>query len=187
MGRKPDMPRGTMIGAFSLCMILVIGFGCDFYLGFDWAVSFGKTRKDFLYPVFCVYFFVGCFFAGILKLLLKAEIFIGKRLYGEGVLSAPKGSGLSLCWIPVCVLMLIALAGLAGMVIHKFRTRGAFTLVFLWFVFCFLIQKELIGLQHFIMKFRQLPVGLQQVSLLIPAFLIVIITGEIMKKEAVNA
>ncbi len=98
-----NLPLGTLMAALSVGFILLLGFLFDFYMGFHLAVSYGKTRKNFLLSVLPTYVSYGFLFAVTIKLLLELETILW-RIVGEGkLLEWPYDTYASVGWLPTYV------------------------------------------------------------------------------------
>lgn len=72
-GDKGYLPLGTLMAAFSLIMILLVGLLTDFYMSFHLAVSYGTTRKQYLCSIIPVYLLYSFLFIVGVRILLEAE------------------------------------------------------------------------------------------------------------------
>ena len=72
-GYKGYLPLGTLMAAFSLIIMLLVGFLADFYMSFHLAVSYGITRKTYLCSTVPVYLLYSCLFVVGVRILLEIE------------------------------------------------------------------------------------------------------------------
>lgn len=140
MSRRYDnnIPLGTLMAALSVGFILLLGFLVDFYMGFHLAVSYGKTRKNFLFSVLPTYVSYGFLFAVTVKLLLKLERFIWSMILPGGKLPEwSYGIYESMGWLLLYAILLTGLAVGMGTVVCRFKTRGAIALLSIWILLPF--------------------------------------------------
>lgn len=127
-----NLPLGTLMAALSVGFILLLGFLFDFYMGFHLAVSYGKTRKNFLLSVLPIYVSYGFLFAVTVKLLLKLEQVIWSIVRGNKQLEWSYGIYDSIGWLLLYAILLTGLSVSMGTVICRFKTKGAVVLLTIW-------------------------------------------------------
>lgn len=195
MEKYTDVENVVVVGngltVFTLGVILLVGFGSDFCITFDWVVGFGKSRKEFLKSVFCAHFISGMLLALEVRLLMKGEPILNRILYrGVNVLQPkvqqPDSIYISLPWIFAFVVLATGLAGFGGMIVHKFRMRSVIALLILWITISFEIQGETSIGKAAVEKFLNLPVEIQFIVTLLLGIAGMVSASLVMKKEAVR-
>lgn len=133
-----NLPLGTLMAALSVGFILLLGFLFDFYMGFHLAVSYGKTRKNFLLSVLPTYVSYGFLFAVTIKLLLELETILW-RIVGKGkLLEWPYDTYASVGWLLLYSILLTGLSVSMGTIICRFKTKGAVALLIIWILLPFM-------------------------------------------------
>lgn len=139
---------GTMMAALCGIFMCIFGFGASVFTGFDFALWFGSTRRDFLISAGIVNFLDSVLLLAVLKIFLELEMWISRTLFPsswgiggmEEVIKVLKPYG-SVLWIPVYALLITGLSFAGGAFVHRFRTRGAQILVFIWLISFILISR----------------------------------------------
>lgn len=129
---------GTNMALFAMIFIAWFSFLIDFYMGFHLAVSYGRTRKNFLLSVIPVYAAYGFLFMAEVRLLAELErIILG--LTGEG--DVPQwfhSSYISLGWLFLYAVLLTGIAVSIGTIVCRFKEKGIAALFVLLFLVPFL-------------------------------------------------
>lgn len=107
------LPFATMLSVFGGVIMCVIGFGTDVFYGYDFFLRFCHTRKEFFISSGVVSFFQSLAMVILLRIFLELEMLI---------------TGLS------CA---------GGAFVHRFRTRGPWFLVFMWFLLAIALPKAM--------------------------------------------
>ena len=144
------LPFATMLALFGGVIMCVIGFGTDVFYGYDFFLRFCHTRKEFLISSGVVTFLESLVMVLLLKIFLELEMVISHSLFhGPGATGQLEAavkifSGyVSLPWMPVYALLITGLSCAGGAFVHRFRTRGPWFLVFMWFLLAIALPKAM--------------------------------------------
>lgn len=133
---------GTNMALFAMIFIAWFSFLIDFYMGFHLAVSYGRTRKNFLLSVIPVYAAYGFLFMAEVRLLAELERII---LELTGIVQVPKwfhSNYISPGWLFLYAVLLTGIAVSIGTVVCRYKEKGIVAIVVL---FCLLPLTERAG------------------------------------------
>lgn len=120
-GYKGYLPLGTLMAAFSLIIMLLVGFLADFYMSFHLAVSYGITRKTYLcstVPVYLLYSFL--FVVGV-RILLEIEKLFWESIGVAGRIQWSENRYLSFLWLFGYALLLTGVVTSLGTLICRWK------------------------------------------------------------------
>ena len=144
------LPFATMLAVFGGVIMCVIGFGTDVFYGYDFFLRFCHTRKEFLISSGVVTFLESLAMVILLKIFLELEMLISHSLFdGPGATGQLEAAVkifsryVSLPWMPVYALLITGLSCAGGAFVHRFRTRGPWFLVFMWFLLAIALPKAM--------------------------------------------
>ena len=120
---------GTNMALFAMIFIAWFSFLIDFYMGFHLAVSYGRTRKNFLLSVIPVYAAYGFLFMAEVRLLAELERII---LELTGIVQVPKwfhSNYISPGWLFLYAVLLTGIAVSIGTVVCRYKEKGIVAIV----------------------------------------------------------
>ena len=133
-GYKGYLPLGTLMAAFSLIIMLLVGFLADFYMSFHLAVSYGITRKTYLcstVPVYLLYSFL--FVVGV-RILLEIEKLFWESMGVAGRIQWSGNRYLSFLWLFGYALLLTGVVASLGTLICRWK-RAVIIVLGAWILF----------------------------------------------------
>lgn len=129
-------PIGSMIAALAVLCLILFGGIFSLGMGFDVAVSMGRTRKLYLPSAFIVYFILTLVLMTGLFLLLRVETAIyGVVLPGKIKDSIPIMTEFTVPWIFGASAAMTGCTALGAAVVRRFR-RGKIVLLAVWLLAC---------------------------------------------------
>lgn len=140
-GDKGYLPLGTLMAAFSLIMILLVGLLTDFYMSFHLAVSYGTTRKQYLCSVIPVYLLYSFLFIVGVRILLEAEKLFWESMGVAGRIQWSEKQYLSFLWLFGYALLLTGVATSLGTLICRWK-KAAFIVIGAWILLPGLLKNE---------------------------------------------
>ena len=123
---------GTNMALFAMIFIAWFSFLIDFYMGFHLAVSYGRTRKNFLLSVIPVYAVYGFLFMAEVRLLAELERII---LGLTGAVHAPEwfhSNYISPGWLFLYAVLFAGIAVSIGTVVCRYKEKGIVAFVVLF-------------------------------------------------------
>lgn len=140
-GDKGYLPLGTLMAAFSLIMILLVGLLTDFYMSFHLAVSYGTTRKQYLCSIIPVYLLYSFLFIVGVRILLEAEKLFWESMGVAGRIQWSEKQYLSFLWLFGYALLLTGVATSLGTLICRWK-KAAFIVIGAWILLPGLLKNE---------------------------------------------
>lgn len=142
-GNEEDyFPLGTVISGMCVLTIFLLGTGFSLYMGYNMAVSMGKTRRQYLLGAVPIHFFMTFLGVVLLGILMRAEFGIYRMAF-----PSLKEEGASI--LQVSVLWAVAAAGLItgtmflGTAIMCRFKKGRVVLLIAWILGCWIIPSTL--------------------------------------------
>ena len=140
-GDKGYLPLGTLMAAFSLIMILLVGLLTDFYMSFHLAVSYGTTRKQYLCSIIPVYLLYNFLFIVGVRILLEAEKLFWESMGVAERIQWSENQYLSFLWLFGYALLLTGVATSLGTLICRWK-KAAFIVIGAWILLPGLLKNE---------------------------------------------
>ena len=129
-------PLGSMIAAIAVLCLIIFGNIFSLCMGFDMAVSMGKTRKQYYPSAIIVYFLMTLvLLAGLFLLLRVVTAIYGVLLPGKIKENIPIMTKFTVPWIFGGAAALNGCAALGAAIVRRFK-RGRVIILAFWLLGC---------------------------------------------------
>lgn len=140
-GDKGYLLLGTLMAAFSLIMMLLVGFLADFYMSFHLAVSYGITRKTYLCSTIPVYLLYSFLFVVGVRILLEIEKFFWESMGVAERIQWSENRYLSFLWLFGYALVLTGVVTSLGTMICRWK-KAVIIVLGAWILLPGLLKNE---------------------------------------------